>query len=245
MRTLIWYCYFWGYMLIHLPMLRKGLRALEAGDLATSDALAREHVPHWASRLMKLAGVTITVTGRENIPAGRPCVFAANHRSYYDIPLMLTQMDGPHGLIAKKEVNAIPLVRGWMRMLHCVFLDREDPRKAMAALAEGTENLKKGYSMTIFPEGTRNKGEEGTLLEFKGGAFRMATKAKAPVVPVAITGSRDIMENHHMLMHPAHVTIRILPPIETAGLSREELKALPAQTADMIFKNLEPNRNKA
>lgn len=81
-----------------------------------------------------------------------------------------------------------------MRLLHCVFLDREDPRKAMTALNEAIDLVKKGYSLTIFPEGTRNKGTEGSLLEFKSGAFRVATKAKAPIVPLAITGSRDIME---------------------------------------------------
>lgn len=242
MRTLIWYLYFWGYMLIHWPTLHKGLKALEAGDWETGDALAREHVPHWANRLLKLAGVTTEVIGLENIPKDRPCVFAANHRSYYDIAIMLTQLDAPHGLVAKKEVGSIPLVRGWMRLLHCVFLDREDPRKAMNALNEAIETVKKGYSVSIFPEGTRNKGEEGSLLEFKSGAFRIATKAHAPVVPVALSGTRDLMENHHMLMHPGHVVIRILPPIETEGLSRAEIKELPEKTRELILQNLEPNR---
>lgn len=242
MRTIIWFIYFWGFLLVKWPAMSKGLKALKAGDWETADQLAARYVPQWANRLLKLAGVTITVEGRENIPAGRPCVFAANHRSYYDIPLMLTQLDAPHALVAKQEIAKIPLVRGWMRLLHCVFLDREDPRKAMNALNEAIENLKKGYSVTIFPEGTRSKGAEGELLEFKGGAFRIATKAKAPVVPVAITGSRDIMENNHMWMHPAHVTIRILPPIETAGLSREELKALPERTAALIGQQLLPNK---
>ncbi len=83
-----------------------------------------------------------------------------------------------------------------MKLLHCVFLDREDPRKAMKALNEATENLKK---VSIFPEGTRNKGKEGTVQEFKSGAFRIASKAKAPVVPVAISGTRAIFEDNHMI----------------------------------------------
>lgn len=239
MKTVIWYIYFWLYLLVKWPVMHKGLKAQKQGDWTTGDALAARWVPDWAGKLMKLAGVTVTVEGRENIPAGRACVFVANHRSYYDIPVMLTQMDAPHGLVAKKEVEKIPLVRGWMRLLHCVFLDREDPRKAMASLNEAIENVKKGYSMTIFPEGTRNKGEEGTLNEFKGGAFRIATKAKAPVVPVALTGTRDVMENNRFwLMKPAHVTVRILPAIETAGMSRDEVKELPERTAQIIQSNL-------
>ena len=108
MRTLIWFIYFWGYMLFHLPALRRGLKALDAGDWATADALAAKHVPHWAGRLLKLAGVTVTVEGLENIPKGRPCVFAGNHRSYYDIPLVLTQLDAPHGLVTKKRWRSSP-----------------------------------------------------------------------------------------------------------------------------------------
>ena len=238
MRTIVWFIYFWLYLLIKLPLLRRGLKALDAGDWATADALADRWVPDWAGKLLRLAGVTVTVTGKENIPKGRPCVFVGNHRSYYDIPLVLTQLDKPHALVSKKEVAKIPLVRGWMRLLHCVFLDREDPRKAMAALNEAIDLVKKGYSLTIFPEGTRNKGAEGSLLEFKSGAFRVATKAKAPIVPLAITGSRDIMENHHMFMHPAHVTIRVLEPIETEGLTKEEIRALPQRTAEAIARHL-------
>ena len=238
MRTIVWFIYFWSYLLFKWPLLHKGLKALEQGDWATGDALAASWVPDWAGKLLRLAGVTVTVEGQENIPQGRPCVFVANHRSYYDIPLMLTQLDAPHALVAKKEVGKIPLVRGWMRLLHCVFLDREDSRKAMEALNEAIGHVNKGYSVVIFPEGTRNKGPEGSLLEFKGGAFRIATKTKAPLVPVAITGSRDIMENNGGWMKPAHVTIRILPPIETAELDRQQLKELPEQTAQLIGSKL-------
>lgn len=239
LRTIVWFAYFWFYLLAHLPAQRKGLKALKNGDWATADALAAKHVPHWAGKLLRLAGVKVTVEGLENIPKDRACVFVANHRSYYDIPLMLTQLDAPHGLVAKQQVEKLPLVRGWMRLLHCVFLDRDDARKAMSSLNEAIENVKKGYSVTIFPEGTRNKGAEGSLLEFKGGAFRIATKSGAPVVPVAITGSRDIMENNNMLMRPATVTMRILPPIETEGLSRPEIKTLPERTKAAIGAHLQ------
>src|SRR5699024_6688058 len=91
-----------------------------------------------------------------------------------------------------------------------------------------------GYSVIIFPEGTRNKGQEGSLLEFKGGAFRIATKTGAPLVPLAIHNSRDIMENNGGWMKPTHVTIQILHPIETGAMSREQLKELPQQTAALI-----------
>ena len=227
MRTFIWFVYFWGYMLLHLPTLNRGLKALKEGDYAAADAIALEHVPHWCGKLLKLAGTEVTVTGRENLPEG-PCVFAANHRSYYDIPLMLTQLGKPIPLVSKIEVQKIPLVRRWMELLHCLFLDRDDPRQGMQVINEAAALIGKGYSVGIFPEGTRYKGSEGEVGTFLAGAFRIASKSGAPIVPVAIGNSRACLEGDgHFTMKPAKVTVTILPPIETAGLSRLELKALP------------------
>lgn len=239
MRTIIWFCWFWIQLIALSPALRKGKRALENGDDATVDAMVQKMVPAWAGGLMRLAGVTVQVTGKENIPQDTAVVFVANHRSYYDIPIMLTCLDKPHPLVAKQELARLPLVRGWMKLLRCVFLDRDNPRKAMQAMNDAMENLRKGYSVTIFPEGTRSKGAETDLLEFKAGAFRMATKTKSPLIPVAIHKSRDIMENNGGWMKPTQVTMHILPPIATAELSKEEIKELPQRVQALIQQELQ------
>lgn len=239
MRTIIWFCWFWIQLIALIPTLNKGKRALANKDDATVDALVQKMVPAWAGGLMRLAGVTVDVQGKENIPKDAAVVFVANHRSYYDIPLMLTSLDKPHPLVAKKEIERLPIVRGWMQLLRCVFLDRDNPRKAMQAMNDAMENLRKGYSITIFPEGTRSKGAETDLLEFKAGAFRMAIKTKSPVVPVAIHKSRDIMENNGGWMKPTHVTVHILPPIATAELSKEEIRVLPERVQAIIRQELE------
>lgn len=227
LRMIVWFAYFFGYMVVHLPVLRRGERALAAGDQETVRAIVTEHVPHWCGTLLKLAGVRVTVTGKENIPAGRACVFVANHRSYFDIPIMLTALDGPHGLLAKQEIDRIPLVRRWMRLLGCVFVVRDDVRASMRALNAATDTVRAGQSFTIFPEGTRYKGAEGGIGEFKGGAFRVAVKNGAPVVPVAIRGTRAIMEDRHYIITSGQVQVCILPPVETAALTRDQQKALP------------------
>ncbi len=239
MRTIIWFCWFWIQLVALIPTLRKGKRALANNDDATVDALVQKMVPAWAGGLMRLAGVTVEVQGKENIPQDGAVVFVANHRSYYDIPLMLTSLDKAHPLVSKKQVERLPLVRDWMRLLRCVFLDRDNPRKAMQAMNDAMENLRKGYSITIFPEGTRSKGAETELLEFKAGAFRIATKTKSPIVPVAIHKSRDIMENNGGWMKPTDVTIHILPPIATAELSKEENRSLPERVQAIIRQELE------
>lgn len=236
-RTVIWFGYFFGYMILHYDKLKEAEAARAAGDWETVRRYTDLHVDHWCRALLRLAGVKVTVKGRENLPQG-PAVYVANHRSYYDIPLVLTCLDRPNGILAKAETKKIPLVNRWMDLLGCVYVERGDLRASVKALNDATAWVKAGNSFVIFPEGTRNKGEEGSALEFKPGAFRVALKSGAPVVPVAISHSRDIMENNHMLMHPAQVQVTILPPISLEGMDKEAQRELPQQVRQRILEAL-------
>ena len=144
--------------------------------------------------------------GLDNIPKDTACVFVGNHRSYYDIPLLLAGLDRPHGILAKEELEKIPLLNRWMKLLGCVFVQRDDVRASVRALNDATAIVESGRSFVIFPEGTRYKGEEGGAGEFKQGAFRIAVKTGAPVVPVAITGARALFENNGNRLPPGHGT---------------------------------------
>lgn len=234
LRMIVWFGYFFGYMILHYPTLRRGEKALAAGDTATVRAIVEDNIPRWCGTLLRIGGVTLQVEGQENIPAGRNCVFVANHRSLFDIPVVLCALGAPHGILAKQEAEKIPLVNRWMKLLGCVFVQRDDVRASMKALNTATEIVKSGQCFSVFPEGTRSKGEEGKVAEFKGGAFRMATKNKVPVVPVAISGSRAIFEGNHYIVRNGVVRVKILPAVETAALTREEQKALPEATRAAI-----------
>lgn len=217
----------------------RAVKALRAGDFATCDAITRKHVTTWCTTLLKLAGADITVTGQENIPSDRPCVFVANHRSYFDIPLMLTQLGKPIPLVSKIEIKKLPLVRTWMELLHCLFLDRSDARQSLRVMDDAAELVKQGYSVGIFPEGTRYKGEEGGLGTFQAGAFRIASKSGAPIVPVVLYNTRACMEaHHHLSIHSATLAVHILPPVETANLTRPELKELPKLVEEQVREEL-------
>lgn len=175
MRTILWFLYFWLYLLAVEPWLWK-VRALKRqGRTEEHDILAGRIIHNWARRLLAAAGARVTVEGLENLPEGT-AVFVSNHQSYFDIPLALGYLGDPKGLVSKKEIDRIPFIRQWMRELGCVFLDRENLRASVSALGDASDRVAAGYSMVVFPEGTRS--ETGEVGEFKAGAFKIAQKNK-------------------------------------------------------------------
>ena len=234
LRTIALFVYLFGYMIVHYATLRRAERALAAGDLDTVEQIVKANIPRWSRGILRVTGARMTVEGQKNIPAG-PCVFVGNHRSYYDIPILLTALDAPHGILAKEELEKIPLLNRWMKLLGCVFVKRDDIRASVKALNDATAIVESGRSFVIFPEGTRYKGEEGGAGEFKAGAFRIAVKTSAPVVPVAVTGARALFEANGNRCRPGSVRIKIMSPIQTAGMSKAEQKQLPDAVRQSIL----------
>ena len=237
-RTIAMFIYLFGYMIVHYGVLRRAERALAAGDTQLVEELVNKHIPHWSRGILKVTGVSLSVEGLENIPKDTPCVFVGNHRSYYDIPLLLASLDKPHGILAKEELEKITLLNRWMKLLGCVFVQRDDQRASVRALNDATAIVESGKSFVIFPEGTRYKGEEGGAGEFKAGAFRIAVKTGVPVVPVALTGARALCEGNGNLCHPGSVHIKVLSPIRTEGMSKAEQKQLPDAVRQAILAQL-------
>ncbi|MGN0907643.1 MAG: lysophospholipid acyltransferase family protein, partial [Bullifex sp.] len=125
------------------------------------------------------------------------------------------------GFIGKVEVKKIPIVNSWFSALNSVYIDRKSPRDSIKAILQGSENIRNGKSMTIFPEGTRSK--DGAIHEFKAGSFKMATRVDAVICPVAIKGTRCLFETPYSLLRK-DVYITFLPPLITEGMSEEEKK---------------------
>ncbi len=238
-RTIAMLIYLFGYMVVHYGVLLRGEKALAAGDTATAEQIVNRHIPRWSRTILKITGVQLTVEGLENIPRDTACVFVGNHRSYYDIPLLLAGLDAPHGILAKEELEKIPLLNRWMKLLGCVFVKRDDIRASVQALNKATAIVQGGKSFVIFPEGTRYKGEEGGAGEFKNGAFRIAIKTGVPVVPVAISGARGLFESNGNRCRPGRVHIKVLPPIHTALMSKAEQKQLPDAVRQTILAQME------
>ncbi|MEA5073613.1 MAG: lysophospholipid acyltransferase family protein [Eubacterium aggregans] len=232
MRVIPWFIYFWLYLIALIPKHRKAVALRKAGHREAHDELVRSAVHPWAKSMLTTAGGQVTVTGLENLPK-TPAVYVSNHLSHCDIPLMLGYLgDDTKPLVAKIETKKIPLIRGWMEELHCVFLHRDDPRAAIKDLDIAAQFVKEGYSMVIFPEGTRSK--TGEMSDFKAGAFRIAQKTKVPVVPVCIRGTREVMRPGSIWMHKAPVKMQILPPIDTSGYEKADWRALPEVAEERV-----------
>lgn len=178
--------------------------------------------------------MNVNIVGKENIP-NEACCFIGNHTSILDIPLLMDSAGRAMGFIAKKEMLKTPVIGYWMQQYNCVPLDRENPREAIKVIQQGAANLKNGYSMCIFPEGTRSK--DGKLGEFKKGSLKLATKAKAPIIPVAIDGAYRAFEIDRKFKS-IDITVTFGKPIYTADLTREEEKELAEKVRNIIAKEL-------
>lgn len=135
-----------------------------------------EFVRDWSEKRLADTKCNITVSGVENIPQDQPVLFISNHQSNLDFILLLAKINVPVGFIAKVELEKIPLLRDWMRVIDCLFMDRDDMRQQVKTIVEGINILKKGKSLIVFPEGTRTR--DGNMMEFKAGTFKLATKSK-------------------------------------------------------------------
>lgn len=167
----------------------------------------------------------LIVEGREKIPPeGTPVCFVANHQSMIDIPAVVAGLHIWAGFITKAELKKVPLLSAWIKSINCVYIDRKSPRSSVEAILKGVENIRNGIPMFVFPEGTRSK--TGELGEFKSGSLKLATRAKAVIVPITIDGTRKSIEQKSGARRViAHISVA--DPIPTASLDEKQLKELP------------------
>lgn len=174
--------------------------------------------------ILWFTGTDITYIGRENIPKDQAVLYVGNHNSYFDILLTYSQCPDLTGYVAKSEMLRYPLLRDWMKRLYCLFLDRTDMRAGLQTILTGIDYIKQGISVCIFPEGTRSR--DGQMQPFKEGSMKMAQKTGCPIIPMAITNSAEIFENHLPRVKPCRVIVEYGAPIYPKELSREEQLSL-------------------
>lgn len=191
----------------------------------------------WAKKLLIISGVKLKVIDYQLIDENQSYIFIANHSSLMDIPVLLATLPGDCRIIYKKELESIPVFGYGLKKSSFIGIEREDPRKAMQSIQKAIEILKQGASIIIFPEGTRNK--QGTLSEFKRGAFLIAEKSTLPIVPLVIKGTDKILKNGSLKLCSGEVEMIFKPLINTKDMDKNELKNLNNTVFEIIKSELE------
>ena len=186
------------------------------GDFAHGCARA------WARLILATTGVRVRVVGLDRLEPGRSYVFAANHQSIYDIPIVFASLPYQLRIVAKESLGRIPFMGWHLHRAGHLLVDRKNPGpdivRKMARL------VREGSSLIVFPEGTRSV--DGALGRFKKGPFVVALGAQLPVVPVTIAGSRHVMLKGRLMVCPGEVHVTVHDPLPTSDVRREDVQRL-------------------
>jgi 1-acyl-sn-glycerol-3-phosphate acyltransferase len=185
---------------------------------------------------LALVSVRVKVTGLELLDPNQTYIFTPNHQSLIEVPLFVTYLGRNPAYLGKKEVFKYPVFGTGIRLIGVIPVDRSNSPAAVESAKAATENLRRGKSYVVYPEGTRSK--DGRLLPFKKGAFMMAIEAGVPVVPITISGATKIMPKAQIKVFPSTVHITIHEPISTAGYSKENVVELMNRTRETVFSAL-------
>ena len=198
-------------------------------------------IQFWSRAFLLVPPLHYTVTGLDNVKSDTQYFFLANHLSNFDVPLFRA-IPTPIRYLAKKELYKIPVFAQALNVAGIVKIDRGAGASSYAAINEGVANAKaNGYSLIVFPEGTRSR--DGELHPFKKGAFRMAISTGLPVIPVTVNGTWEVWPPGSKLFYRGDANVVIHEPIETAHLGPADINALRSQVYDIVedqFHKLRP-----
>ena len=193
--------------------------------------------------ILFIAGVKVSCKGVERVPKDEPIMYIANHRSYFDILAGYVTVPSLTGFVSKDDLAKVPCISRWMKFLKCLFLDRQDPKEGIKTILQGIEQIKRGLSIFIMPEGTRNTNEDVTdLLPFHEGSFRLSTKTGCAIVPVAMKNTDKVLRKKFPWVKPAHIVLEYGEPVYPAALSAEDKKRIGAymqEKVKVMLENLE------
>jgi 1-acyl-sn-glycerol-3-phosphate acyltransferase len=195
------------------------------------------HLQHWCARvwarvILKTVGIRVEVEGLEHLHKAGPAVYAANHLSALDVPVLYATLPGQFRIMAKRELFRYPFLGWYLRRSGQIPIVYGDAHASLRSLNRAGESLRRGMPLAVFPEGGRSP--DGRLQEFMGGAFYVAIRAQAPIVPMAIIGSYELlpMNSYHIIS--GTVALVIGEPIPTAGLRLRDMQKLASQVRQVI-----------
>ena len=190
----------------------------------------------WANWLLQTNGIRVSVRGLENLEKCHSYILLSNHASLLDIPGIISAFPFPVRFMAKKSLAWIPIF-GWSLPLSGhILIDRERTRSALKSSQKAASFLKGGTSIIVFPEGTRSP--DGQVKEFKGGAFLLALKSQAPIVPVSVSGTYQMLPRTGWCFWPGTIQIDVGKPLPTQGVPLAAARLFMRRVRDTIIQNL-------
>jgi 1-acyl-sn-glycerol-3-phosphate acyltransferase len=222
-----------GLPLVPLATLAFGLAAIAAGLLDRSGSQARRLAGAWARLVLGACGVRVGLVGRENVPSG-PAVYAANHGSALDIPILFGYLPVEFRVIHKRSLYLLPIVGQYLKVAGHIGIDRGRPFQARRSLADAARRIRGGASVVVFPEGTRSPGAE--VQPFKRGSFMLAASAGVPVVPVSLVGVKRLAPRGLLRLRSGSVQLKIHAPLrlEAAADAGQQLERIAAEAQRIV-----------
>lgn len=191
----------------------------------------------WSRLLLAVSGIHVTVEGLEHIEPNGSYVLASNHASYMDTPVIMGNVPLQFRFLAKRGLFDIPFIGTHLKQAGHIPVPREDPRASVKTMQLAAETIQqRKISMLVFPEGGRS--EDGILRAFKEGGAYIAIRAGVPLVPIVLIGTHDVLPMHSGVVRAGRVTVRVLPPIPTDGLTLKDRGKLTDQVHSLIAAEL-------
>ena len=229
--------YRWRTNLIQTPLFTLITAAFGSLSLLVSVVDKKGNVQHriariWARTCVWVSGSTLRVTGAENLGKHPVAVYACNHTSYMDVPVIFAVLPFQFRILARKQLWTIPFIGWYLNRSGQMPIDTANPRSTLSSLGAGARALRSGMALFVFPEGGRTL--DGHLKPFLSGAAYLAIRAQVPLVPLALGGVYELLPMHTHHFYPGELTLNIGEPIETAGLTLRDADELTARLRDTI-----------
>lgn len=195
----------------------------------------------WARTCVFISGAKLTVIGGENLRRNPVAVYAANHTSYMDTPVIFSALPFQFRILAKKELWSIPFIGWYLNRSGQIPIETGNPRAALSSLSAGVKALRAGMSLFVFPEGSRTA--DGEMKTFLAGAAYLAIRAQVPLVPIALNGVYDLLPIHTRHFYPCQLTLTAGESIETAGMTPRQTEELTDRLRNVIAGMLESSQS--
>lgn len=211
-----------------------GLTAIPASLVGDKERILHHFARRWSKMIMKTILSPVTVTGLEKIDTARPNVYAVNHASALDIPVLYANLPFQFRILFKSELLSYPIIGWHLRRSGQVCVNQQEPSRSVGQIRSALKSLRAGTPLVVFPEGGRTP--DGEIKPFMPGAFFLAIKAQADIVPVALIGTYELlpMNTYHINCRP--LEMRVGAPISTAGLKGHDMEALAAKVQEAVEK---------